>query len=147
MISVERSVVIDRPDWATFTFLASPENDMRWRQEVLSVRRNDDGALGPGATYWYVMRVFPLGKVSGILKVVEYEPDRKLSFQGNFQGTFQPAVSYTLLPVDGGTKVTAVITPRLEGLGRLFGPLVRRSMGRNATADLAQLKELLERPE
>ena len=143
MISVERSVVIERPEWSTFTFLASLENDVRWRQEVLSVSRNDNGALGPGATYWYVMRVFPLGKVSGILKVMEYEPDRRISFQG----TFQPEVSYTLLPVDGGTEVTTLITPRLEGLGRLFGPLVRRAMGRSATADLARLKTLLEQPE
>lgn len=147
MIRVERSVVINRPDWATFTFLASPENDVEWREEVQSVRRNDDGALGPGASYWCVMRVFPLGKVSGIVKVVDYEPDRKLSFQGNFDGTFQPAASYALEPVEGGTRVTAVMESRLEGLGRVFGPLVRRAIVRSTTADLARLKELLERPE
>ncbi len=145
MIRVERSVVINRPDWAIFTFLASPENDVAWREQVRSVRRNDDGALGPGASYWCVMRVFPLGKLSGIMKVVEYEPDRRLSFQGNFDGTFQPTASYALEPVEGGTSVTAVMESRLEGLGRLFGSLVGWATRRSATADLARLKELLER--
>lgn len=145
VIKVEHSVVIERPDWEVFTFIANAENEVLWRPRALYVRKTYYGPMGPGATYWYVARRF-LGRTTGIIRVIEYEPDRAVTYQGSFEGGVQPEDAYRLEPVPEGTRVTATSQPRLSGLRRLFASHVALRAKAELADDLARLKRLLEDP-
>ena len=144
-VRVERSVVVTRPDWEVFTFVADAENDVLWRARSLYVRKAYQGPMGLGATYWYVSHR-RWGRRTGILRVVAYEPDSHVAYEGSFDGGVQPRDSYRFECVDGGTRITATYAPRLSGLSRLFAAYTFMRIGRDLGDDLAQLKRLLSNP-
>ena len=144
-VTVSRSVLIRRPDWEVFTFVADAENDVLWRPRALYVRKTYEGGMGLGATYWYVSRTL-MGRKTGILRVVAYEPDTRVAYEGSFAGGVQPRDAYAFERADGGTRVTATYAPRLSGLSRLFASYTFMRIGRELVDDLARLKRLLEDP-
>lgn len=143
---VEHSVTIRRPDWEIFTFLANPENDVLWRPATLLVRRTNEGPLGLGGRYWYVVHGFPFGRSTGLVSVTAYLPDRRVEFAGSFDSGVQSRVSYELKAVPYGTQISAVVEPGERGLRRFFRFAVRARLGRRIRADLQRLKRLLEDP-
>ena len=144
-VRVERSVVVARPDWEVFTFVADAENDVLWRPRAIYVRKTYQGPMGLGATYWYVSHR-RCGRRTGILRVVAYETDSHVAYEGSFDGGVQPRDSYRFERVDGGTRITATYAPRLSGLSRLFASYTFMRIGRDLVDDLARLKRLLDDP-
>ena len=143
VLKVEHSVLIERPDWEVFTFIANAENEVLWRSRALYVRKTYDGPMGLGATYWYVVKKL-FGRSTGIIRVAEYEPDRAVTYFGSFEGGIQPQDGYRLEPADGSTRLIATYQPRLSGLRRLFASHVFLRVKRGMADDLARLKRLLE---
>ena len=144
-VRAERSVVVARPDWEVFTFVADAENDVLWRLRAVYVRKTYQGPMGLGATYWYVSHRL-CGRRTGILRVVAYETDRHVAYEGSFDGGLQPHDSYRFEPVDGGTRITATYAPPLSGLSRLFSAYAFMRLRRELAEDLGRLKRLLEDP-
>lgn len=143
---VEHEVTISRPDWEVFTFLANPENDVLWRPATLLVRRTNEGPLGLGGRYWYVVHGFPFGRSTGLVSVTTYVPDRHVEFAGSFDSGVQSRMSYELQAVPYGTRVAAVVEPAERGLRRFLRLTVRVGLGHRIRSDLQRLKRLLEDP-
>lgn len=144
-ITVRGAVVVRRPAWEVFTFIADAENEVLWRPRTLYVRKAYRGSLGLGATYWYVGRRF-LGRTTGIIRVTEYEPDKAVTYEGSVEGSVQPEDRYVLEPTEGGTLLAATYQPRLSGLHRLFSSHVFMQLKREMSDSLTRLKRLLEDP-
>ncbi len=144
-VRVEQRVVIARPAWEVFTFVANAENEVLWRPRALYVRKTYDGPMGLDATYWYVARRFA-GRSTGLLRVTAYEPDTLVTFAGSFDGGRQPTDTYGIDTVAPGTRVAAIRELRVGRMGRLFRPQLFFNMSKEAHDDLGRLKRLLEDP-
>ena len=77
MISVEHSVVIDRPIHEVFAFIANVENNPQWQQSVLETRKTSPGPVGVGSTGIEV-RQFMGRRMELSFEVTEYEENSRL---------------------------------------------------------------------
>jgi hypothetical protein len=76
-------------------------------------------------------------------EIVEYEPDRKLRFR-SLSGPIQFEGSYTLEPVNEGTKFSFTIQGEAGPFSALVGPLASRIARKQVESDAASLKKMLE---
>src|SRR5919199_311608 len=128
-------VAIDRPIEQVFAFVANAETAPRWREEIVDVRRTTTGPIGVGTTYQALHT--DLGeRAASTLEITEYEPYRKVSFEG-LMGPGRFRDSYAFQSVGAGTRVTYGFDLATPGRG------ARGVSGRQA-ADLSKLKRLLE---
>jgi len=140
MPEVSGSVVIRRPPEDVFAFLADGETGGRWRSGVLDVQHRSGS--GVGAVYEQGVKG-PFGRrVAADYEITEYEPDRRLGFRA-IAGPVRPEGSYTLEPVDGGTRVTFKLACAPSGAARLMSPMVAKTM-RAEVAQLDRLRSVLE---
>lgn len=142
MESFQESVVIARPVEEVFTFLATLENDAKWRKEWSDGHTTTEGSVDVGTTTSLVGSTLGV-RVKAVYQVAEYEPNALVEWKtvkGPLPLTFQRA----FVGVEGGTRVTFTYSSEPTGLLKLFFPLVK-SMGNKALlADLPTLTELLD---
>ena len=134
------STVIARPREAVFAFLADAENDRRWREGVIDIRRISGS--GRGAVYEQRVKG-PFGRrIAADFEITAFEPDRRIDFR-TVAGPVRPRGTYMLEPADGGTRVTLTLRADLHGARKLMAPMVARTM-RSEVAQLDRLRETLE---
>jgi uncharacterized protein YndB with AHSA1/START domain len=140
MPEASNEIVIDRPPAEVFAFLANAENDVKWRQGVIEIRRES----GDGVGTRYRQRVKgPGGRaLAADVEITEYRPNELIGFRAT-AGPVRPRGRYVLTPANGGTRVRFELESELRGLKKLMGPLVGRTM-QNEVGALANLKNVLE---
>ena len=144
MVKVELEIIVNRPDWEVFTFLANPENDVLWRSHTTIVRRTNDGPLGPGSGYWYVTQVFPFRRTTGLWSVTSYSPDREVAFSGSFESGMQLRTGYVLSAAGEATRVRMTVEPDHLGMRRIMSGVAGMKLRKATMEDISRLKRLLE---
>ena len=128
-------VAIDGPIEQVFAFVANAETASQWREEIVDVRRTTAGPIGVGTTY-QALRTHQGERAACILETTEYEPNKKVSFEGiTGPGWFRD--SYAFQSVGASTRVTYGFDLATQGHGA-------RSVSSRQAADLSKLKLLLE---
>lgn len=147
-MTVEESIVVDRPAEEVFEFFDRRANDVRWMDSVLESEWLDDSdTTSEGRRGRMVMDA--MGRREFIDEVTDYEPGRRVAHRS----VSEDMVIHTACiaePVEGGCRVTVTFEPeRLPGgwLGRLLEPVTSAMVRRNYREDLARLKEILENEE
>jgi uncharacterized protein YndB with AHSA1/START domain len=142
MLSIEKSIVINRPVEEVFAFVAQGENWSQWAAELVETKKTSEGPLGVGTTYTHVAQM--LGRrIENGYEVTEYEPNRKVSMKST-SGPVPAETSLTVESVEGGTKLALTVAAEIAGVFKLAEPLVARIMGRQQDANFANLRDLLE---
>jgi uncharacterized protein YndB with AHSA1/START domain len=147
-IDVGQSVQIRRPSADVFDYLAHGENMPHWMGIFETVEQESPGPPGKGTTYRYKMAT--RGKAASSFIWSEFEPPRKLAWQGPpvpigpGMGSLEPSGEYMLDEHDGGTRVTMRMHPRTAGLASILSPLMSRSMRKEAAENVQRLKQNLE---
>jgi carbon monoxide dehydrogenase subunit G len=140
MSSAENSIVINRPRSEVFDFVASHENDKKWRPGVLDIERASGDGRG---AIWRQGVKGPMGRrIPADVEVTAYEQNSHIAFR-TLAGPVRPEGSYTFEDANGGTRVTFSLSANLSGPQKLMGPMVSKSM-RNQVDALANLKRVLE---
>ena len=142
MVKVEGTVVINRPIEEVFAFLANPDKSSQWQGMVLEAKQTSEGPVGVGTTGQSSSQ-FLGRRIESTWEVTEYELNRKTAFKST-SGPVPYEQSATLETVDEGTKVTLVAEYEVGGFFKLAEPIVARMGQRQAEADFANLKDLLE---
>ena len=143
MPEASASTVIARPREDVFAFLADGENDRRWRDGVIDIRRTSGS--GRGAVYEQRVKG-PFGRrIAADFEIIGFEPDRRIDFR-TLAGPVRPRGTYELEPTDGGTRVTFTLRADLHGAKKLMAPMIARTM-RSEVAQLERLRETLEGPD
>ena len=134
---------IMQPSDEVFAYITNFENNPKWQNGMKSCKFTSAGPLDVGTTYEQVARF--LGRtIVTKFEVVEYEPNRMIKFVSR-ESTFPLRITRSVKPIDGGTRVHAVIEGEPTGfLFKLLGPLLNRLVSRSINRDYAQLKRLLE---
>ena len=140
---VEHTVTIDRPIAEVFRYAADPDNFPAWHASVRRVRRTSAGPLGVGATFDEVTECGGR-RLEVSWEVTAYEPPRVLAYRA-IGGPFAGAVRHLWSAVDSGTRLTLLAEAEPGGFGEPAAGVPEGALGRRPAADLAALKELLER--
>jgi hypothetical protein len=126
-----------------FAFLSDLRNDPKWNSAVAEMILLTPEAPGKGARYRQAAPGLLGDKLQQQVEVIEYEPDRKLSFRASGP-PFPFVMSYDFQAADHGTRLRLTGEMELPGLLVLLTPLVKSSVSGQTDSALRQLKRLLE---
>jgi uncharacterized protein YndB with AHSA1/START domain len=143
MISVEKSIVIDRPAKDVFAYVTDQTNAPRWQRGLVEVRRTTDGPIGVGTRHTFV-RTLMGRRMDGSNEYTRYEPNNLVAFKAT-SGGWPLQASYAVEPARRDrARLTSRIEMRPSGLLRLAEPLMAAGLRRDMEANLGALKSLLE---
>jgi len=142
MVTVETSIIINRPIEEVFAYLTDARNNPQYDTGLVEVRQTPESPVGLGTKITEV-RKFLGRKIESSREVVEYEPPTKC-IQKNTAGPFPVEGSLTFEPTAEGTKVAWKFEMKPGGFFALAEPLVARSVKRQQEAALGDVKDLLE---
>jgi hypothetical protein len=137
-IRFETAVDIARAREDVFDYVAAPAHYPEWNSAVESV------APVLGSVGRYVMRRrLPSGAATNELEIAAAPPDA-LALR-TLSGPTPFLYRYTFEPVDAGTRIRLVAEVELGGAAGVLGPLAARAVRRGVDANLATLRQILER--
>ena len=144
MTRIVQSIEIARSPEDVFAYLDDLERHGEWQSQIVSSRRETEGATRVGSRATDVRKV-PGGKQAITYEVTEHDPPRRVVFNG-VNGPVRPVGSVTVEPAgEGRSKVTLELELRGHGpLGLLLAPLARSQARKQVPLDQQKLKERLE---
>ena len=127
-----------------FPYLVESEKRLEWMGVLTESEQLTEGAPEVGSRWRDVFEDHGQ-RVELEAELIEYEPNRRLRLRlGN--RSFHSTSTQELAEGDGWTRVSTVIETEYKTMAaRLAGRLVTRHAQQRLEADLANLKELLER--
>lgn len=139
MLTIARSVVINRPIEHVFTFVENFENEPQYNPSLLSMRKTSPGAIGLGTTWQEEV------KLAGThdRTVTVYEPHHTLVYQNDGR-PFPVAITFRFASVPGGTRLTASPKIQLGGLFKLGAPLFHLLLPKLVERIVNNIKKVLE---
>ena len=135
-------VTINRPPAEVFAYLAQFENIPKWNYAIAETQKVTSEPVGVGARFRQ-LRTLP-SRSEEEFEVVEFEPDRRLSIDGDL-GPFHGRLTYDLDGAGGTTTLTNTVDLQASGPLSLVANLASRRVQAAVAANLGVLKELLER--
>jgi len=147
---VERSILIKAPPQTVFRLLNGFDHFNEWspwaKLDPKTQYTRQGPAEGVGAKLAWFSENPNVG--SGSQEIIESLPPGRIRVKVEFTGFDSDNVAtYTLVPEDGATRMTWGYDTRFEGnlLGRYFGLLLDRMLGKDYETGLLNLKLLAER--
>ena len=142
MPAAQRTIVIDRPIEAVFSFFSTPSNDLRWRPHVREIQ--DPPEMRTGARIRQVI-AGPGGRgIDADIEVTNYLPFSHYAFTV-VAGPARPRGEYSFTSAGtASTSLTFSLAANLAGLKKLLmsAPVQKSMDGEMASLDTA--KKLLE---
>ena len=141
-MNYETSFVINRPIDEVFAFTTNQENQPKWQSRVQEKKKTSDGPIGVGTT-WRGVGKFLGRRLEVSTVVTEYELNRTYAGRST-SGPFPIEARQSYEPVEGGTRVTFMISAQPGGFFKVAEPVLLNLYKRQAEAELATLKEFME---
>ena len=138
---LERDIVIGRPVGEVFSYVSEPANLPSWQPAVVEVRR-PEGELDVGSRFGET-RNFVGKRFQTTVEVIELEQDSVFGIRV-VDGPLPITIHHRFEPVEDGTRVTIAGEAELRGALRVAGGVMAKAAERDAGANLARLKALLE---
>jgi hypothetical protein len=133
--------MIDRPAGVVWNFIIDLSNS-KWDPYCLEARQTSAGPIGVGATFQLIRSKTP--KVHD-LRVIQYDPGAlKMTIEstsGPAKGTKQ---QFSMETIEGKTRLTRTFDLKYSGFYKLLGPFSTGMLKREATADLENIKRMVE---
>jgi uncharacterized protein YndB with AHSA1/START domain len=135
-------ILIERSPHDVFEFVSDLENVPKWNYAIVETRKTSDGPVRVGSTYRQVRSVPSRSEES--LEVIEVEPDRRFAVHGGL-GPFEATLTYEFEGVGGMTRLTNSAELEASGIMKVVAPIASGRARAAVAANLAALKQLLER--
>lgn len=139
----ELTIRIRRPVEHVFRVLTTPELTPRWSRNAIEERLTSPGPVGVGSTRLAVVRTFLGRRSTNEAIVTEFEPNRRVAMR-TISGPFPFRAAWSMSEKDGTTRVDWVYEFDLPRLLKPLGPLLVGMFRRTLTADLKQLRRMME---
>src|ERR1700682_4830191 len=145
-IQVKVEVQIARPPEEVWAFISDVERAPEWLEEFHTVVKQSDGPIGQGTVFRYTLEP---GHRSSTLQIVEWEPERRLAWDGPplkwHGGAARPRGYFEVTDTGGGyARLVSCYQPLLTGTMALLAPVMKRWLRKQRLTDTARLKTLLE---
>jgi uncharacterized membrane protein len=142
MITVERSVHINKPAADIYRFMEDFANDAKWQADLVSSKKTSDGPMGVGTTGLYVQK-FMGREMKNEVMVTVYEPPKRFGAKTT-SGPVQFEYVLTLEDMGGGTHLYMNMKGEPGGFFKVAEGLIKKELEKGLDRDLAKLKELME---
>ena len=144
MVTVEETILVERPIEEVFAYFTDPARIPEWQSSALEAHLDGEGPMRAGSTV-LEKRKFLGRRMEATMEVLEYEPPHRFRIKAS-SGPVPFEVSNTLSAAEGGTRIDAVLEGEPGGFFRLGEPLVARAVARELRNNLETLKDVLEAP-
>jgi uncharacterized protein YndB with AHSA1/START domain len=144
MVTVEDTIVVERPIEEVFAYFTDPARIPEWQSSALEAHLDGEGPMRAGSTV-REKRKFLGRRMESTMEVLEYEPPRRFKIKAS-SGPVPFEVTNTLSAAGGATRIDAVLEGEPGGFFRLAEPLVARAVARELRNNLETLKDVLETP-
>lgn len=141
MITVERSVVIDRPVAEVFAYVSDSSNDPMWQTGVESVSLEGPASV-VGSRYTEV-RKFMGQEMRSTLEVTAFVPDTRIAAKV-VKGPVPFEATITFEASGSGARVTTHIEGEPKGFFKIAEGALRGQLEKSLEQDGQRLKAILE---
>jgi len=142
MITVEKSVQINKPVAEVFAFVTNGANTTKWQIGVETVEQGEGPANAVGSRYTEV-RKFMGQEMKTALEITTFETNAKWGAKV-VKGPVPYEITTTFEPTDGGTKMTTHVEGEPSGFFKVAQGMVSSQLEKNIEESGQKLKELLE---
>jgi uncharacterized protein YndB with AHSA1/START domain len=145
-IEVKIEMLIARPSEVVWAFVSDLERLPEWLGEFCAVVKQSGGPVAEGTVFRYTIEP---GQRSSTLQIVEWEPERRLAWDGPplkwHGGAGRPRGYFEVTDAGGGcARLVSCYQPVLTGTMALLAPVMKRWLRKQRLTDSARLKTLLE---
>ena len=142
MFTVEKTIIINRPQQEVFNYASDPGYAHNWQSNFLSVEWTSAEPHGIGSTQRSVSRF--LGRdIETTVQFTLWDPPNKTRAK-SVSGPVPVEAETTFEPEGNGTKVTLIGQVETGGFFKLAEGLVKKQLERQFDTNLEALKLLLE---
>jgi carbon monoxide dehydrogenase subunit G len=139
-MKVDVNTVIDAPVEKVWEFMSDLGSATLRDPSVVKVDWQPPAGIGTVAMITHRF----LGKRTARYEIKEWEPNRKFRAQVTSMGAKLEG-TYTMEPVHGGkTNLNVSVKVEIGGLMRLFSPYISRKARKDASEEIARIKNILE---
>jgi len=142
MITVERSVQINKPVAEVFAFVTNGENTVKWQVGVEAVQQ-EEGPVNTVGSLYSEVRKFMGQEMKTILELTTFEPNAKWGAKV-VKGPVPYEITTTFEPADSGTKMTTRVEGEPSGFFKVAQGMVSSQLEKNIEESGQKLKALLE---
>jgi carbon monoxide dehydrogenase subunit G len=142
MFTIEKSIVINRPQQDVFDFASDPAHAHKWLKVVKSKEWISAGPNGVGSTQRVVARYMGRNMEATNEYTVWDPPNQNVFKTLNSPLRIEEGLKFE--PIGSSTKVTWSMHLETNGIFRLFEGLFKRQAESQAVTNLEGLKRLLE---
>jgi uncharacterized membrane protein len=146
MVRLEFSIEIERPADDIYELISNPENDVKWQDAVLEVRKLTPGPVRAGSRYQHMLRI--LGKRMAVdVEISERQPHSSYVLQCvSGPLTFETRVKLTEVRRRAGyaTLLDTTVEGHPSGVVRVAAVALSRHRSREIDRDLRTLKRMME---
>jgi len=141
MITVEKSIHINKPVQEVFAYASNIENTTKWQGGVESIEA--DGSINSVGEKYTEVRKFLGREMRTTLEITDFEPNAKWSAKA-----INGPVPYEVVSIyeaeDGGTKIFTRVNGEPSGFFKLAQGAVQNQLDKSLEEDLQRLKEQVE---
>jgi len=141
-VRVVNQVVIDRFFSEVFEFVSDVGNNPQWQRGMREAHFTSGPPLRVGSTYAQIA-TFLGRRIESRFEIVEFQPGRLVKGSTTIS-PFPITFTRIVEPQGTGTRVTAIVEGRPDGIFALVSPIVRRLVAASVRRDYENLKLLLE---
>ncbi len=141
MISVEKSVIINKPVEVVFAFVSDSNNDPKWQAGIESVIL--EGPANVVGTKWTEVRKFMGQEMRSTLEVTSVAANQKFSAKV-LKGPVPYEVTVTFKAANGGTQITTRIEGEPKGFFKVAEGALKGQLEKTLEEDSKRLKGILE---
>lgn len=146
MLRLEFSVEIERAADEIYELISNPENDVKWQDAVLEVRKLTPGPVRAGSRYQHMLRI--LGKRMDVdIEISERQPHSSYVLQCvSGPLTFETRVQLTEVRRRAGhaTRMDTTVVGHPTGVVRVAAVALSRHRRGEIERDLRALKRMME---
>ena len=142
MISVESSIMINKPVEEVFAFTTNAENNAKWQDGVIESRVSKETSDMVGTVVTDVRQLFGR-KLESQLEVIAYEPNKKTVLK-IIKGPVKMEITQSYEVVAGGTKISVKMEGEPGGFFKLVGGALEKQVQEQNDRNFQNLKKILE---
>jgi uncharacterized membrane protein len=144
MLTVEESIVINRPRKEVWDYFVDPGNFSAWQSNTIEFDADWDFDPRVGDRVRHVTKIAGR-KVESVRELTEVIPGERISWT-TVEGPFSSESTFAFDDTEDGVRFTILgATPGLKGFfGKLGEPVVVRMFSRDLRASLEHLQTLME---
>ena len=141
MITVQKSILINRPREEVFDFISNFENDSKWRIDKIEMKK-DESKTSLKEIRNYSVR-FMNWTVSVPTKITEFNRNKRVAFQSTNNQLILNGFRH-VVSLKNNTKLTYSLSAEFKGMFKFLSAFIKRIYAARVTRELEKLKNVLE---